>query len=88
MIRYVVNQYLILFYVEKQNYFLFDSDYVLKLIFELVFVDMKWVVIFCGEIFNLVFYFLFFGNVNDDSKFIIGGFLGKDNNCIQRLWDY
>lgn len=88
MFRYVCKLVFDFVYVEKQNYFLFDSDYVLKFIFELVFVDMKWVVIFCGEIFRCVFYFLFFGNVNDDNKFIIGGFFGKDINCIWRLWDY
>lgn len=44
--------------------------------FELILVDMKWMVFYLGELNNLVIYFLFFVNVNLINKYIIGGIIG------------
>lgn len=44
--------------------------------FELILVDMKWMVFDLGELINLVIYFLFFVNVNLINKYIVGGIIG------------
>lgn len=52
-------------------------DFGVKVLFEFFFLDMMWLVFMGGEMFNVVFYFFFFGNVNDDIKFIVNRILGK-----------
>lgn len=59
----------------SKSYKVMDFD--VKVLFEFFFLDMKWLVFMGGELFNVVFYFFFFGNVNDDIKFIVNGILGK-----------
>ena len=88
MIRYARKLVSDIAYVEKQNYSLPNSDYVLKFTFELVPADMKWGATFSGELSNAAFYFSTFGNVNDDNKSTVGGSLGDDTNCTWKPWDY
>ena len=41
-----------------------------------------------GELFNAAFYFSPFGNVNDDTKSIVNGTLGKGGQITWRPWPY
>lgn len=49
---------------------------------------MKFLVLYFGELSNVVYYFFLFGDVNDDNKYIINGFFGFKFENIWYLWVY
>ncbi len=62
--------------IEKQSYTV--ADYLVRFSVELIPSEMKWLSIMSGELNNAAYYFSPFGDVNEDSKSITNGSLGKD----------
>ena len=67
--------------ITSKRYKVMDFD--VKVSFELLPSDMKWLTFMGGELSNAAFYFSPFGNVNDDRKCTVNGTLGKggQNTC-------
>ncbi len=72
--------------IEKQSYTV--AGYLVRFSVELIPSDMKWLSIMSGELNNAAYYFSPFGDVNEDSKSITNGSLGKDVACTWHPWDY
>lgn len=88
MFRYVEKFILDLIFIEKSIYIFLGLKIKVKFLVEFVFLDMKWVLIFSGELFNVVYYFFLFGNVSEDDKCIVNGSFGLGDDCIWKFWVY
>ena len=70
----------------SKSYKVMDFD--VKVSFELLPSDMKWLAFMGGELSNAAFYFSPFGNVNDDTKSTVNGTLGKGGQNTWQPWPY
>ena len=70
----------------SKSYKVMDFD--VKVSFELLPSDMKWLAFMGGELSNAAFYFSPFGNVNDDIKSTVNGTLGKGSQNTWQPWNY
>ena len=88
MVRYATDLFNAISVLESKQYTDVVDDVTISFTFELVPADMKWLAFYSGELNNAAYYFSSFGNVNDDTKKIVGGSLGFSPSDTWKPWSY